>query len=89
MHGVGGSAASGALIVSAVADTAQAAIALAVFAAGTAISMTVTSAVFGHLLGGARGRRSLRAAIPSLGALSLAFGVWYALAALDAVPYGL
>jgi cytochrome c biogenesis protein CcdA len=81
VHGAGGSAASGALIVGAVGDTTQGAIALAVFALGTAVSMTLASAAFGRLLGGARGRRSLRAAIPSLGALSLAFGVWYALAA--------
>ena len=89
VHGAGGSAASGALIVAAAADEALRVAALAVFAAGTAVSMALASAVFGQLLAGARGRRSLRAAIPALGALSLAFGVWYALGALGAVPYSL
>ena len=32
-------------------------------------------------------QRSMQAVVPALGALSLAFGVWYALGAVQAVPY--
>jgi cytochrome c biogenesis protein CcdA len=88
VHGAGG-AAAGALLVGAVADSVQGAIALAVFALGTAVSMALASALFGQLLAGDRARRSVGAAIPGLGALSLVFGLWYALGALGAVPYAL
>jgi cytochrome c biogenesis protein CcdA len=87
VHGAGGSAAAGALLVGAVADSVQGAIALAVFALGTAVSMALASALFGQLLAGDRARRSVGAAIPGLGALSLLFGVWYALGAVELVPY--
>jgi cytochrome c biogenesis protein CcdA len=82
VHGTGGSAASGALVVGAAGASTQGALALAVFALGTAISMTAASALFGQLLGGARLRRRLAAIVPALGVASLAFGLVYAAAAL-------
>jgi cytochrome c biogenesis protein CcdA len=87
VHGAGGSAGAGLLLVGATPGRAAALAALVVFAAGTAASMGLVSAAFGHAL--ARGPLLARmtAAIPVLGALSLLFGAWYALGALDTVPY--
>jgi len=78
VHGAGGSAAAGVLLVSAVGGAAGA-IALALFAAGTALSMALASALFGHVL--ARGALIERL-VPLLGTFSLLFGVWYAASAL-------
>ncbi|HEX2105933.1 MAG TPA: hypothetical protein VHF51_19945 [Solirubrobacteraceae bacterium] len=87
VHGAGGSAAAGLLLVGATPGRVAALAALVVFALGSAASMAVVSAAFGHAL--ARGPLLARvtAAIPVLGALSLLFGAWYALGALDSVPY--
>ncbi len=82
VHGTGGSAASGALVVGAAGASTQGAVALAVFALATAISMTAASALFGQLLGGVRLRRTVRLAVPALGVVSLVFGLWYAAGAL-------
>lgn len=87
LHGMGGSAGVGVLLLAAVPSHVEAAIALVVFAAFTAISMAVASTSFGYALS----RRPLPgrfgAAVPALGTLSLVFGTWYALGALQAVPY--
>jgi hypothetical protein len=83
VHGVGGSAGIGVLLLAAIPDRATAVAGLAVFAAGTAVSMAVLSAGVGHSLAG----RSLLRLAPALGVASLAFGVWYALGALDLAPY--
>jgi hypothetical protein len=49
--------------------------------------MASVSALWGHALArGALIRRIERTA-PALGGLSVAFGAWYALAAVQAVPY--
>ena len=87
VHGAGGSAGVGVLLVAAVPGTAHAVAALTVLAAGTALSMATVSAGFGYALarGPLAGRFELAA--PALGMLSLLFGVWYGLAALHAVPY--
>jgi hypothetical protein len=79
VHGTGGSAAAGVLLVSAVAGGAAKVLALALFAAATAVSMGLASALFGHAL--ARGAFVERL-VPALGAFSLLFGAWYALAAV-------
>jgi cytochrome c biogenesis protein CcdA len=79
VHGTGGSAAAGVLLVSAVAGGATKVVALALFAAATAVSMGLASALFGHAL--ARGAFVERL-VPALGAFSLLFGAWYALAAV-------
>jgi ABC-type nickel/cobalt efflux system permease component RcnA len=83
VHGAGGSAGVGVLIVAAMPGSTERAAALLVLALGTALSMATVSLSFGYVL--ARGpllRRFERVA-PVLGAFSLAFGVWYALAALS------
>jgi ABC-type nickel/cobalt efflux system permease component RcnA len=87
VHGAGGSAGVGVLLVAAMPGTAQRAAALVVLALGTAASMAALSGAFGAAL--ARGPAVVRFArfAPALGVFSLAFGAWYALAALHAVPY--
>jgi hypothetical protein len=87
VHGIGGSAGVGVLLLAAIPDHAEAALALAVFAFFTALSMAIGSTSFGWALSRQGVRRTYRAVAPSLGVASLAFGVWYALGALDAVPY--
>jgi ABC-type nickel/cobalt efflux system permease component RcnA len=87
VHGAGGSAGVGVLLVAAVPGDAAGLAALVVLALGTAASMAAVSAAFGYGL--ARGpllRRFERAA-PVFGTLSVAFGAWYGLAAFSAVPY--
>jgi hypothetical protein len=87
VHGAGGSAGVGVLLIAAMPGTALRVAALAVLALGTAASMAAVSAGFGYAL--ARGpllRRFERLA-PVFGGFGLAFGLWYTLAALQAVPY--
>jgi ABC-type nickel/cobalt efflux system permease component RcnA len=87
VHGAGGSAGAGLLLVGATPGRVAALAALLVFALGTAASMAFVSAGFGHALARGPLLRRVTAAIPVLGALGLLFGAWYALGALDTVPY--
>jgi ABC-type nickel/cobalt efflux system permease component RcnA len=87
IHGAGGSAGVAVLVVAAVPGTGAAIAALAVLALGTAISMTAVTSLFGGALARGPLPRKFELAAPVLGAFSLAFGVWYGLAALSAVPY--
>jgi ABC-type nickel/cobalt efflux system permease component RcnA len=86
-HGVGGSAGAAVLLVGAVPGDAASAAALAVLAAGTALSMASLSWGFGHALASRPLRRRLRVAVPAFGASGVLFGAWYTLAALGTVPY--
>ena len=83
LHGVGGSAGVGILLVATIQRQAYALIALAVLALFTALSMTVLTTAFGTVFA----RLPLARVVPALGTLSLAFGVWYALGALSLAPY--
>jgi ABC-type nickel/cobalt efflux system permease component RcnA len=87
IHGAGGSAVAGALLVGAVGDSAAGAVALAAFALGTALSMALASVLLGGLLGLGLRRGSVARAIPAVGTASLLFGAWYGLAAANLVPY--
>jgi cytochrome c biogenesis protein CcdA len=87
VHGAGGSAGAGLVLVGATPGRVAALAALVVFALGTAAAMAFVSAGFGHALARGPLLRRVTAAIPVLGSLSLLFGVWYALGALDTVPY--
>jgi hypothetical protein len=82
VHGIGGSAGVGILVVGAASSQITGVAALVLFAAATAVSMALVSSGFGYAL--ARGPVARRAAafIPLLALASLAFGAWYA---LDAV----
>ncbi len=86
-HGMGGTAGVGVLLLAGVPDHAEALAALAVFSLFTAVSMTVASSTLGVVLSRGPVLRSYVTVAPALGALSLAFGIWYSLGALHAVPY--
>lgn len=87
VHGLGGTAGVGVLLLAAIPSHALAAAALALFALCTAISMTLVSTGFGLTLGMRRVRRSFARLAPAFGGLSLAFGVWYTLGAQGVLPY--
>jgi cytochrome c biogenesis protein CcdA len=85
LHGVGGSAGAGLVVVAASPDAVARGLALAVFAAGTALSMWVVSAALGRAV--ARGpARRLESLVPVVGAAGFAFGVVYGLHAAGGVP---
>jgi hypothetical protein len=73
--------------LAAIHDQALALAALAIFAVCTALSMALLSTGFGRMLATARLRASFDRIAPALALLSLAFGAWYALGALDVAPY--
>lgn len=87
VHGMGGTAGVGLLLLATIRSHALAVIALALFAVCTAVSMALLSTGFGLTLGAARVRRAFQHIAPALGIASLAFGVWYALGAQGLVPY--
>jgi hypothetical protein len=87
VHGMGGSAGVGVLLLASIHDHAEALAALTLFAAFTALSMAVASTGFGLVLTREAVARRYVAIVPVLGVLSLAFGLWYGLGALRAVPY--
>ncbi|HUR93590.1 MAG TPA: hypothetical protein VMY76_03340 [Gemmatimonadales bacterium] len=82
VHGVGGSAAVGILLVGAVPGRGAGVLALALFAGATAASMALVSSAFGYALARGAVARRLEALIPVFGAGSLLFGAWYAVAAI-------
>jgi high-affinity nickel permease len=87
VHGIGGSAGVGVLLLASIPDHVEAVAALGLFAAFTAVSMSLASTSFGWVLSRSAVQRSFVSVAPALGALSLAFGVWYSLGAVQAVPY--
>jgi len=87
VHGMGGSAGVGILLLAAIPDHVEGVVALLLFALCTAVSMAIASTTFGYALSRGPVLRGFATAAPVLGAMSLAFGAWYALGALDAVPY--
>jgi high-affinity nickel permease len=89
VHGIGGSAGVGVLILAAIPSTTVACVALIVLAVFTAVSMTLVTTGFGITLSSARVAGSFNGVAPVIGAMSLAFGAWYALAAWGLVVYPL
>jgi high-affinity nickel permease len=87
VHGMGGSAGVGVLLLASIHDRTIAIAALGLFAFCTAVSMALLSTGWGMALASSPGRSSLARFAPVLGCASLAFGVWYALAALSLAPY--
>ena len=87
LHGIGGSAGIGILLLAAIPDHGLGILALLVFAAFTAASMGVASLLFGRALAGQEAQRRFGIATPALGVFNLSFGAWYALGAAGAVPY--
>jgi ABC-type nickel/cobalt efflux system permease component RcnA len=87
LHGIGGSAGVGAILLATIDNRALAVGGLVVLAAFTAVSMTVLTTGFGATLARRPVQQSLTRVIPVLGVASLAFGAWYALGALELAPY--
>ena len=87
VHGMGGSAGVGVLLLAAIPDHVVAIAALLIFALFTAVSMALASTTFGWTLSRGPVLARFVSVAPALGALSLAFGAWYSLGALNAVPY--
>jgi hypothetical protein len=87
LHGMGGSAGVGVLLLASIHDRGLAVAALGLFAACTAVSMAALSTGFGFTLGRAPVARTLQRLAPALAVASLSFGVWYALGALQVAPY--
>ena len=84
LHGAGGSAAVGVLLVSAVPGRAASVLALVLFAAATALSMALVSTAFGYALARGPLARTLARWVPVFGVSGVLFGAWYALAAVGA-----
>jgi hypothetical protein len=87
VHGMGGSAGVGVLLLAAVPSRTLALLALGILAVFTAISMTLVTTGFGAVLSLGRVAGGLAAAAPVLALSSLGFGVWYAAAAWSLAPY--
>jgi hypothetical protein len=87
VHGMGGSAGVGVLLLAAIPSRDVAIGALLMLALFTAVSMTILTTGFGAVLGAGGTRAAVAAAAPALGVASLAFGVWYAAAAWSLAPY--
>lgn len=87
VHGIGGSGGLTLLLLSTISNRTEAVGALLLFAAGTAVSMAVLSTAFGLAIAGGPVARNFERVAPVLGVLSIAFGVWYFLGALQVVVY--
>jgi high-affinity nickel permease len=87
VHGMGGSAGIGVLLLASIQSRVTAVVALLLFALFTAVSMTILSTGFGSILVARPVRAVFAGVAPALGAISLIFGVWYAAAAWSAAPY--
>jgi ABC-type nickel/cobalt efflux system permease component RcnA len=87
VHGMGGSAGVGVLLLASIPDEAVAVAALLLLALFTAVSMTIVTTGLGATLTVPSVAHSFAAAAPALGVASLAFGLWYAAAAWSLAPY--
>jgi ABC-type nickel/cobalt efflux system permease component RcnA len=87
VHGMGGSAGVGILLVAAIESTWLSVAALALLAIFTGVSMTILSTGFGATLASRPMQASFGLLAPALGIASLAFGVWYGSAAWGLAPY--
>jgi hypothetical protein len=87
VHGMGGSAGVGVLLLAAIPRHGEAIVALGLFSAFTMVSMALASTGVGMAMSRDAVLRRYVAAVPAIALLSLAFGVWYALGALGAAPY--
>src|SRR6266850_7471066 len=87
VHGMGGSAGVGVLVLASVRSTGLAVVSLVLLAVFTAASMSILSLGFGSMLVSRPARAAFGAVAPGLGGASLAFGIWYAIAAWSIAPY--
>lgn len=82
VHGVGGSAGVGVLVVGAQPGVAQALAALVAFAGAAALAMAAVTLAVGLLLGRGAATLRLERLVPIFGVAGLLFGVWYAAGSL-------
>jgi ABC-type nickel/cobalt efflux system permease component RcnA len=87
VHGMGGSAGVGVLLLASVESAVLAVVSLFLLALFTAISMWMLSTGFGLTLVSRPVRAGFGGIAPLLGVASLAFGVWYGTAAWALAPY--
>ena len=87
VHGMGGSAGVGVLLLAAIPSTPVAVASLFVLALFTAVSMTALTTGFGLTLGTRPVAAGMGVVAPAVGAASLGFGLWYAAAAWSVAPY--
>jgi cytochrome c biogenesis protein CcdA len=83
VHGIGGSAGAGALLMGTTGGSAQGVLALLTFAAATAASMSLLSVAFAYTLARGAIRRRLSELVPALGTAGVIFGTWYSIGALQ------
>jgi cytochrome c biogenesis protein CcdA len=88
VHGLGGSAGAGILVVGAASSRVPGVAALVLFAAGTAASMALVSAAFGYALARPPIATRVNSLVPLLAIVSLIFGAWYALTAIRGPALG-
>jgi cytochrome c biogenesis protein CcdA len=82
VHGIGGSAGAGVLLMASTDSQVEGAVALVVFAGATALSMSLLSLAFAGTLAHGAVRRRLSQLVPVFGTAGLLFGVWYSVGAL-------
>jgi len=87
VHGMGGSAGVGVLLLAAIPSTTVAVASLLVLALFTAVSMTVVTTGFGLTLTSQPVLAVFGGVAPVLGVASMGFGFWYAAAAWSLAPY--
>jgi len=87
VHGMGGSAGVGVLLLAAIPSETVAVVSLLLLALFTAASMAIVTAGFGLTLSARPVSSAVAAAVPAVGVASLAFGLWYAAAAWSLAPY--
>jgi len=87
VHGMGGSAGIGVLLLAAIPSETVAVASLVVLAFFTAVSMTIVTSGFGWTLSLRPVAGAVTASIPAIGLASLAFGLWYSAAAWSVIPY--
>jgi ABC-type nickel/cobalt efflux system permease component RcnA len=87
VHGIGGSAGVGLLLLAAIPSETVAVASLLLLALFTAVSMTLLTVGFGITLTARPVVAAANTIVPALGAASLAFGLWYAAAAWSFAPY--
>jgi hypothetical protein len=89
VHGLGGSAGAGILVVGAASSRLPGIAALVLFAGGTAASMALVSAAFGYALARPPVANRIGSLVPLLAVVSLVFGAWYALTAVRGAALGI
>jgi high-affinity nickel permease len=87
VHGIGGSAGVGLLLLATIPSEPVAVASLVLLAVFTAVSMTAITAALGLAVSVPRVKTAAQAAVPVLGVASLAFGLWYAAAAWSLAAY--